>query len=102
MIRRPPRSTLFPYTTLFRSAVGSLLALSAALAAAWFVKAFGVTFLGRPRTPAAASAKETDRFSLAAMVALAALCLAAGILPGLFIDALAPVAQTLVGDRMPV
>src|SRR5688572_31379111 len=24
MIRRPPRSTLFPYTTLFRSANGSL------------------------------------------------------------------------------
>src|SRR2546422_5616331 len=24
MIRRPPRSTLFPYTTLFRSIVGSL------------------------------------------------------------------------------
>src|SRR3712207_7295387 len=24
MIRRPPRSTLFPYTTLFRSAVGGL------------------------------------------------------------------------------
>src|SRR2546428_3255665 len=25
MIRRPPRSTLFPYTTLFRSADGKLL-----------------------------------------------------------------------------
>src|SRR5258708_39689020 len=25
MIRRPPRSTLFPYTTLFRSGVGDLL-----------------------------------------------------------------------------
>src|SRR2546425_3893712 len=25
MIRRPPRSTLFPYTTLFRSAIGSTL-----------------------------------------------------------------------------
>src|SRR2546427_9159482 len=25
MIRRPPRSTLFPYTTLFRSAAGFLL-----------------------------------------------------------------------------
>src|SRR3712207_9057406 len=25
MIRRPPRSTLFPYTTLFRSAEGHLL-----------------------------------------------------------------------------
>src|SRR3989442_10003225 len=24
MIRRPPRSTLFPYTTLFRSAIGEL------------------------------------------------------------------------------
>src|SRR3712207_7386551 len=26
MIRRPPRSTLFPYTTLFRSLLGELLA----------------------------------------------------------------------------
>src|SRR2546421_1971391 len=26
MIRRPPRSTLFPYTTLFRSADGSVIA----------------------------------------------------------------------------
>src|SRR2546430_8481823 len=25
MIRRPPRSTLFPYTTLFRSQLGNLL-----------------------------------------------------------------------------
>ena len=83
-------------------AVGALLALSAALAAACFVKAFGVTFLGRARTPAAAGAHETDRFSLAAMFFFAALCLVAGILPGFFIDALAPVVQGLVGDRMPV
>ena len=34
-------------------AVGAMLALSAALAAACFVKAFGVTFLGRARTPVA-------------------------------------------------
>src|SRR3712207_8219981 len=27
MIRRPPRSTLFPYTTLFRSAVRRLVAI---------------------------------------------------------------------------
>ncbi|MEA2809558.1 MAG: hydrogenase-4 component, partial [Rhodospirillaceae bacterium] len=83
-------------------AVGALLALSAALAAACFVKAFGVTFLGRARTPAAAHARETDRFSLAAMFFFAALCLIAGILPGAFIDALAPVVQSLVGARMPV
>jgi hydrogenase-4 component B len=83
-------------------AVGALLALSAALAAACFVKAFGVTFLGRARTPAAERARETDRLSRAAMFFLAALCLVAGVLPGFFIDALAPVVQGLVGDRMPV
>ncbi len=82
-------------------AVGALLALSAALAAACFVKAFGVTFLGRPRTPAAESAQETDRFSLAAMFAFAAICLLAGIFPGFVIDALAPVVQGLVGGRLP-
>src|SRR3712207_7180888 len=30
MIRRPPRSTLFPYTTLFRSAVGDQLLVQVA------------------------------------------------------------------------
>jgi formate hydrogenlyase subunit 3/multisubunit Na+/H+ antiporter MnhD subunit len=82
-------------------AVGALLALSAALAAACFVKAFGVSFLGRPRTPAAADARETDSNSLAAMFFLSALCLVAGILPGIFIDALAPVTDALVGVSMP-
>ena len=47
-------------------------------------------------TPAASGAQETDGHSLAAMFVLAALCLIAGILPGLFIDALAPVVQLLV------
>ena len=83
-------------------AVGALLALSAALAAACFVKAYGITFLGRPRSRAAEAATETDRFSLAAMMLLAALCLLAGILPGLFIDALAPVSTALIGAHMPV
>jgi formate hydrogenlyase subunit 3/multisubunit Na+/H+ antiporter MnhD subunit len=82
-------------------AVGAMLALSAALAAACFVKAFGVTFLGRPRTPVAASAHETDRASLAAMLSFALFCLISGVLPGLFIDGLAPVTQGLVGARMP-
>jgi hydrogenase-4 component B len=82
-------------------AVGALLALSAALAAACFTKAFGITFLGRPRTHAAERARETDPLTLAAMFALAALCLIAGVFPGLFIDALAPVASLAVGGRMP-
>jgi NADH:ubiquinone oxidoreductase subunit 5 (subunit L)/multisubunit Na+/H+ antiporter MnhA subunit len=82
-------------------AVGALLALSAALAAACFVKAYGVTFLGRPRSRAAEQALETDRFSLAAMFLLAGLCLIAGILPGFFIDALSSVSHALIGASMP-
>jgi hydrogenase-4 component B len=83
-------------------AVGAMLALAAALAAATFVKAYGVTFLGRPRSTEAKTAGEVDRYSLAAMFVLAALCLLAGILPGLVIDALSPVSIAILGDRMPI
>jgi hydrogenase-4 component B len=82
--------------------VGALLALSAALAAACFVKAYGITFLGRPRSDAARKATEADRYLLGAMFVLAALCLLAGILPGFVIDWLAPATRSLVGARMPV
>ena len=80
---------------------GALLALAAALAAACFVKAFGITFLGRPRSAEAAAAREADRFSAGAMGALAALCLLAGIFPAVVINALAPVARALIGTTMP-
>jgi len=83
-------------------AVGAMLALAAALAAACFVKAYGVSFLGRPRSNAAETAGEVDRFSLAAMFILAALCLLAGILPGLVIDALSPITLEILGGRMPI
>lgn len=82
-------------------AVGSLLALSTALAAACFVRAFGVTFLGRPRAAMAARAKDVDRFSLAAMLVFAVLCLLLGVLPGIVIDGLSPVVLAMLGDRMP-
>jgi formate hydrogenlyase subunit 3/multisubunit Na+/H+ antiporter MnhD subunit len=81
--------------------VGALLALSAALAAACFVKAFGITFLGRARTDAAAQAVEVDRYALAAMLVFAGLCVLAGLFPGFVIDALAPVTAGLVGGDMP-
>src|SRR2546429_7063051 len=35
MIRRPPRSTLFPYTTLFRSLKNDWLRMAAVLASLW-------------------------------------------------------------------
>jgi hydrogenase-4 component B len=83
-------------------AVGAMLALAAALAAACFVKAFGVTFLGRPRSVAAETAKEVDRYSLSAMFILATFCLLAGILPGLVIDALSPITVEILGGAMPI
>jgi hydrogenase-4 component B len=82
-------------------AVGALLALAAALAAACFVKAFGTTFLGRPCGVAAEKAGEVDRYSLSAMTVLAGLCLLAGILPGIIIDAISPVTLALLGERLP-
>jgi hydrogenase-4 component B len=81
---------------------GALLALAAALAAACFVRAFGIAFLGRPRTLAAEQAHETDVWSRAAMAIFAVLCLLTGLFPGVVIDVLAPVAQAMTGGRMPV
>src|SRR3712207_7234991 len=44
MIRRPPRSTLFPYTTLFRSISGTLsLAAEAAFVINGIIRSDGVT-----------------------------------------------------------
>ncbi|WP_254065694.1 MULTISPECIES: hydrogenase 4 subunit B [unclassified Acidisoma] len=82
-------------------AIGVLLALAAALAAACFVRAFGTTYLGRPRSAAAEGAVEADRWSIGAMVVFAALCLAAGIFPTIVIDWLQPVSRLLVGGAMP-
>ena len=79
-------------------ATGAVLALSAVLAAACFVKAFGITFLGRPRSPAAAQAQETGRHALNAMFTLAALCILIGILPGLVVDGLAPILEIINYD----
>jgi hydrogenase-4 component B len=59
-----------------------MLALTSGLAAACFVKAFGVTFLGRPRTRHAEHAVEAPPSMIAAMAWLAAVCVALGVAPG--------------------
>jgi formate hydrogenlyase subunit 3/multisubunit Na+/H+ antiporter MnhD subunit len=83
-------------------AVGAALALSAALAAACFVKAFGISFLGRPRSSEAEAAREVDPFSTTTMVLLALLCVLAGVLPGLVVDGLSGVVRELTaGGSLP-
>jgi hydrogenase-4 component B len=82
-------------------AIGATLALSVALAAACFVRVFGIAFLGRPRTSAAADAHEVDKYSIGVMLFLALICLLAGILPGFVIDAIAPAVTVVLGNHMP-
>jgi formate hydrogenlyase subunit 3/multisubunit Na+/H+ antiporter MnhD subunit len=83
-------------------AIGAMLALAAALAAACFVRAYGVAFLGRPRSPEAANAHETDRWSQAAMAGLGVGCVLIGVLPGPMLDLLAPAVAQLATARLPV
>ena len=94
----------FPQWTLklLAPTVGAAIAMTAALAAACFVRVFGIAFLGRPRGTAAAEAREVDAISLFAMGALALACLIAGILPGLLIDALKPAVQLATQASMPL
>jgi len=56
-----------------------MLALTAGLCAACFVKAFGITFLAIPRSPEAAAAHEASWSMRAGMVVLAVACLALSI-----------------------
>jgi hydrogenase-4 component B len=57
------------------------LALTGGLAAACFVKAFGISFLALPRSPAAGEAREAPGSMRLAMLALVAACLILGVMP---------------------
>ena len=73
-----------------------ILALIGGLAAACFVKTFGVAFLGRPRSTGAEHAQEVPLGMRAGMVLLGAGCLVLGILPGLLLRPLVRLAQLLI------
>ncbi|MEK6776766.1 MAG: hydrogenase 4 subunit B [bacterium] len=77
---------------------GAALALTGALAAACFVKAFGISFLGMPRSRHAGEARESSPFMTTAMGILAILCLLFGIFPGLVIRLASPVSFPLTGS----
>ncbi len=79
----------------------ALLAMTGALAAACFVKAFGVSFLALPRSPAAAAAHEAGASMLAPQVMLAVLCVLLGVFPGAVLTALSAVMVSLPGLHPP-
>jgi hydrogenase-4 component B len=90
----PPLRFLFPVA-------GALLALTTALAAACFVKAFGISFLARPRSEAADAARESPAAMLVPQAFLAMLCVMFGLFPGVALRVLAAVMTTLPGLQPP-
>jgi hydrogenase-4 component B len=79
---------------------GGLLALTGALVAVCFVKAFGVSFLAMPRSMQAREAKEVAWSMRLAMGILALLCLVLGIFPGDVILILDRVSFSLQGTHI--
>ncbi|GAB4482653.1 MAG: hydrogenase 4 subunit B [Thermodesulfovibrionales bacterium] len=78
----------------------ALLALTAALSAACFVKAFGVTFLGHWRGSHSLKAHEPNWFMRSGMIMAAIACLLLGILPTMVIDWMDRVPEQLVGTSI--
>ncbi len=78
----------------------ALLALTSALAAACFVKAFGVTFLGHPRGHHHGKVKEVGWAMRIGMLLAALSCLALGLLAPVMINWMDPLAEELVGGTI--
>ncbi len=82
-------------------AVGAV-ALTAGLAVATFVKAFGVGFLARPRSDAAAAARESPPTMVAGMALAGVACVGLAVAPMVVLPVLGRVAGALVGAPPPV
>ncbi len=78
----------------------ALLALAAALAAACFVKAYGVTFLGRWRGHHDPHAHEVDWFMRIGMILPAIACLGLGVFPTFFIQWMDILPEQLIGSNI--
>src|SRR3712207_7085114 len=76
MIRRPPRSTLFPYTTLFRSAVRYKVSQSLLLAANPRVKSRSLRIGQRVVVPTGGTDRKSTRLNSShANISYAVFCL---------------------------
>jgi hydrogenase-4 component B len=79
---------------------GAMLALTGALAAACFVKAFGITFLAQPRSKHAEEAHEATPSMRFGMAILTIACVVLGLFPAAFIRLLDPLTQQLTGQHL--
>ncbi|RMG38331.1 MAG: hydrogenase 4 subunit B [Gammaproteobacteria bacterium] len=79
----------------------AMLALTGALAAACFVKVYGVAFLGQARTRPVRRAREVTLGMRIGQGWLAALCLLLGVLPTLVVGALNGIPELLIDQSLP-
>src|SRR5260370_33821165 len=79
---------------------GSMLALTGALAAACFVKAFAITFLALPRGAESNSVREAPRPMVVGMGCLTAACLALGLGVTWFLRVFDAMNEQLLGHRV--
>lgn len=78
------------------------LALTGALAAACFVKVYGIAFLGSPRTQHVRLCNDPSFGMRTSMGILAALCLLFGLLPTLAINVINNIPQYLFGTKLAI
>lgn len=104
-------SEWFTYQSMFTAAMAGdgvikvacafgvvMLAITGALAVTCFVKAYGVTFLGAPRSEVAAQAKEVPAPMRFSMVLLAIICVVLGVCAPWIVPALTKASAVIAGQ----
>ncbi|MBY0330476.1 MAG: hydrogenase 4 subunit B, partial [Acetobacteraceae bacterium] len=79
------------------AAAAAIAAMAAALAAAAMVRFFGLVFLGRPRVPRGAGAREVSRIERWSLILPAGLTVLFGLVPGAMLGLAAPAIRALLG-----
>jgi hydrogenase-4 component B len=74
-----------------------MLALTGALAAACFVRAYGIAFLAAPRSEHAAEAEDVPLTMLAGMAILAILCVLTGLMSAFIVPAIDAITSPVIG-----
>ncbi len=86
---------IYPAIPLMGAIAG--LALIGGLAAACFTKAFGIVFLGEPRTKDAENVSEANPWMTVPMVILAVACLVIGLAGPFIVPAISPAVSAIIG-----
>jgi formate hydrogenlyase subunit 3/multisubunit Na+/H+ antiporter MnhD subunit len=100
-----PAQPTWPLANILTMPLASILAIGAlaligGLAAACFTKAFGMVFLGEPRTERASHAHEAGRAMCGPMLVLAAACVLVGLGGWLLLPTIGVAAESLIPEQL--